>query len=185
MNARVIRNARGYNAELRAMAARAKSSIEIEKVMNQQHRWALLFLSFITLLAVGCPPNAAPSEDGPPAAVWVEEGLEHGGAKIALGYRKTSSGSAGALVPIAAITRNGQPVAGAMVFTRYVHLSRGGNETIADEVATVFEEARAGETPVYVPSTPLRPTKKAPTAVRYRIALPHAEEDWRHDMKLP
>jgi hypothetical protein len=142
----------------------------------------------IAALVVGCgrsftPPAAAP----PPPLLWVEEGIERAGMKISLGYRGATATVDRSVEPVAAITHNGEPVAGAMVFTSLV---RGGSdatnrEPTTDEVATVYEPA-GEQTPALYASGKLHlPDGQSPHAVRFRIVLPGADEDFMREISLP
>ena len=89
---------------------------------------AFVGLAFgLSVLLAGCggsslQPTPAPSPVTKPVT-WIEQDIEHEGMKISLGHRGQE--------PVAAITRDGQPIANAMVFCTL--LSAGG------EVATVYE----------------------------------------------
>jgi len=97
---------------------------------------------------------------------WVESDIEHEGAKIALGRRGDE--------PVTAITRDGKPVANAMVFC--TPLTADG-EPADDEAATTFEPAAGKDPPLYVTGPWKRPAS-GPAPVRFRIVLSNAEGDF-------
>jgi hypothetical protein len=118
--------------------------------------------------------------------LWVEEGIEHAGMKISLGYRGAAAADSD-VEPIAAITQNGKPVAGAMVFTSLVAAGSDtkNREPTTGEAATVFEPA-GGQTPALYASGKLHlPEGQSPHAVRFRIVLPGADEDFIRKISVP
>ena len=135
-----------------------------------------LVLALSLLAGCGSTTNAPPSPPPPPpgpAATWVESDIEHEGAKIALGHRGDE--------PVAAITRDGKPVANAMVFCT---LLTAEGEPADEEVATTYEPAAGKDPPLYVTGSWKRPAI-GPVAVRFRVVLPDAERDWTHVVQLP
>jgi hypothetical protein len=96
--------------------------------------------------------------------VWAEKGIEHAGATIDLGVRKS-------VEPVAAITMGGEPVAGAMVFV--------------NETPTLYEPAK-GKTPALYAAGKVELAKDAEKRVaRFRIVLPDADEDFTRMVPLP
>lgn len=118
------------------------------------------------LLLAGCGENASQPPAAPPPAAnpvtWIEQDIEHEGMKISLGHRGQE--------PVAAITRDGQPVANAMVFCTL--LSAGG------EVATVYESPAGTEPGLYAPGS-------QQLQIRFRIVLPEVEKEWTREIAIP
>ena len=98
-------------------------------------------------LVAGCGRSVStPATPPRPPLLWVEEGIEHAGMRISLGYRGAAAVAADSDVePVAAITHNGEPVAGAMVFTSLVAADsdKKNGEPTTGEAPTVFEPAGA------------------------------------------
>jgi hypothetical protein len=144
-------------------------------------------LATLSITFAGCPRSASSTRAvEEPAIEWVQKELAHGDAKIALGIREEAPNGKLSLEPVAAITRDGQPVAGAMVFVSLVAPGEdSANAGSASEVATVYQPA-SGQTPALYSPVPLDlPGGKAPSAVRFRIVLPSADSDFTHEISLP
>ena len=150
------------------------------------HKFALSTLVLVGLLVFGgCPRSASPdAENAAPPPVWVEKDIDHHGSTIALGFRGglTDDG----VEPIAAITRDGQPVAGAMVFVRLV--PAGGEAATGasvDEVATLYEPASEPAPALYTPGRLPVPAGQAKPAAQFRIVLPDAADELTQEIPLP
>ena len=145
--------------------------------MRNRSSFSAWFFGICVLLS-GCGgatnpmPLPPPPPPPGPAATWVEN-IEYEGAKIALGHRGEE--------PLAAIIRDGQPVANAMVFC--TPLSAEG-KPVDDEVATVYQPA-AGKDPAIYAAGPWKRPASGPILVRFRIVLPEVDEDWTRDVELP
>jgi hypothetical protein len=152
-------------------------------------------LSLLLMLAVfsGCGSHATTPVDQPRSGdavqqpqtpvKWVEQGIEHDGAQISLGYRGPPPSDGGTIEPVASVTRAGKPVADAMVFTRLV--SPGGSELKGDELATVYETSSDSEANLYTPGKLKLPHRASKCDVRFRIVLPDDEQDWTRDIEIP
>jgi hypothetical protein len=145
-------------------------------------------LSVVTLAAAlisftGCPRSASSTrESSAPAITWQEEGLSHGGANIKLGVRQASNPTADSIEPVAAITADGQPVAGAMVFVSLVDPAKESADS-PGEVPTLYEPGSDDAPALYTPG-PLE-LRAGTTGVRYRIVLPEVNDDFTHEISLP
>lgn len=148
-----------------------------------QNRFGLLILVLnILLMSAGCMSNSSVNSKVPLPLMWTEEGIKHEGVTIALGYR-SSQESDRSIEPIAAITRDGAPVANAMVFCSLV--SADGGEVIGEESATVYEPA-SGKTPALYGQAKLNPSQKnALYVVRFRVLLPDIDQAWTREVKIP
>jgi hypothetical protein len=152
-----------------------------------------LAVSMACLLA-GCPRS--PANPPRPAAereeaesgnrrsfVWAEEDIEFGGAKIALGFRDRDQPER--VEPMVSITRDGKPVANAMVFAQLV--SSDGQQTYSDELAAIYipETISATGAPVYE-AVVHREGERLPekAVVRFRIVLPGEANDFTHDVPV-
>lgn len=100
----------------------------------------------------------------------MEQDIEHEGAEISLGRRGEE--------PVAAITRDGKPVANAMVFCSPLD---GDGKPIGDEAATTYEAAAGNAPPLYVTDPRARPAS-GPLLIRFRIVLPDAEQEFTRDI---
>lgn len=146
------------------------------------HFRSYLLLSLPALLA-GCTGNSpAPSETQPPLA-WVEKDIVHEGTKISLGHRSHPHNAERWLEPVATISRDGKPVANAMVFNSL--LAADGSQVVVEEVATVYEPP-AGESPgLYAQGKMKLPPASSPSVVHFRIVFPDSEQEWTRDIELP
>lgn len=129
-------------------------------------------------------PDDQPGESGAveDKLVWVEEGIDHEDVVIALGYR-TDRADPHEVEPIAMITRDGSPVANAMVFSRLV--SADGKEATGEEAATVYEPVPDSDTAHYAQGRLKLPSGASQCVVRIRIVLPEGQQPWTRDMTIP
>lgn len=102
---------------------------------------------------------------------------------ISLGHRDANQHEDGWLEPIVAITKDGRPVADAMVFCRLVSTPKSA--PVGDEIATVYEVDPSGTQGRYAQSKLRLPENDAEFAVRFRIILPETDEEWTRDVVLP
>lgn len=142
----------------------------------------LISVALLCLAALsGCMCNSQPASPGIAAPVWIEEGIEHEGMKISLGQRGQRSDAERWVEPVAAITRDGKPVASAMVFSSLI--SADGT-VIGDEAATVYESPGEAGSGLYTSGKLEPPAGSSPHAVRFRIVLPDVEKEWTRDVEL-
>ena len=141
------------------------------------------FRSQVILAAalVGCGSFSTPSTQVQKPVHWLEQGIDHEGTRIDLGYRGERTSAE--IEPVAVITRQGKPVSDAMVFVQLV--SADGKETFGDEAATVYEPG-VGKAPALYAPGPLKVSEgDASRVVRFRVVLPEVDVDWTRDVKLP
>ena len=139
-------------------------------------------------LVAGCGRSVSTPATAPrPLLLWVEEGIEHAGMKISLGYRGSTAAADSDVEPIAAITHDGEPVASAMVFTSLVAADSDAKkrEPTTGEAASVFEPAGEQTPSLYTSGKLQLPQGPSPHAVRFRIVLPGAGEDFVREISLP
>lgn len=113
--------------------------------------------------------------------MWVEEGIEHAGAKIALGHHGEHVHAGHELESAVTIERDGEPVADAEVFNSL--LSADG-EVLVDEVATIYEPTTAEEPAHYAQGSLAVPSGVDKVTVRYRICLGDGSEELTKDVTL-
>jgi hypothetical protein len=121
------------------------------------------------------PPSAKP-------LIWIEKDIQHEGMTISLGYRGQAEEGERGVEPIATITRDGQPVANAMVFCS---LLAADDQAMGDEAATLYEPPVGKEAGLYTPGKMKLPDKGSRCTVRFRIVLPESEQDWLRDVEIP
>jgi hypothetical protein len=157
-------------------------------------RFKPLFAGILLLLsAVGCTPRPstksgpedAPGQLSQPDIVWAQTDLDHQGASINLGYRARSAADS-TIRAVASVVRDDEPVASAMVFVDVVSTSTDETaaSTAAGEKATVYEPA-TDDSPAHYISEPVSlPAGSKDLALRFRIVLPEAEDDFVHQVPL-
>lgn len=143
-----------------------------------------LFLTGVVLLAAafaGCKPsptnNAAPTNN----ITWLEEGNSFEGLTIAVGFRGILDPGGEELEPILAISKDGQPVADAMVFDQFAIAGEDG--TFNWEVPTVYEPSPDGKSGYYAQGK-LKWPQSSNLAVRYRVVLPESGKEWKRNVIL-
>ncbi len=142
-------------------------------------------LAVVTLslsLVVGCLPYSVDDPQVDDRFVWVEKETRHEGVMIELGYRVTSDDGAQWLEPVAKLTRDGVPVANAMVFNSLV--SSGGSDVIGQEVATVYETSPDSDAALYAQGKLQLPDGTSRCVVRFRIVLPGNDDAWTRDVTI-
>ena len=151
--------------------------------MHHRFSWAAVLLSSLLLPLGGCWGSSTSRPAALPL-VWIEEGIEHQGVSISLGYRGAAPDVDGVIEPVASITRDGQPFPGAMVFIAL--MAPGGNakdETPVADVATLYEPP--GERSVGLYTAGKLPVPTGAKSARFRIVLPQVETDYTHEVPLP
>ncbi len=101
---------------------------------------------------------------------------------ISLGYRGDPPQAGNSIEPVAMITRDGVPVANAMVFNSLVAGSdtpEGGEDT-----PTVYELSSDRTLGHYAQGKLLVPAGAKECTVRFRIVFADAKDDWTHDMQV-
>ena len=159
---------------------------------------ALLVL--VTAFVSGCGVSSQPEDAGPPesagepksghshshegddALVWVEENIEHEGFLLALGHHAKHLHAASFVEPAVSITRDGEAVADAEVFNSLV--SADGTEVIREEAATIYEPETEEEPAHYAQGKLHLPKGSKQFLIRFRIALPGAQEDLTRDITI-
>jgi hypothetical protein len=144
-----------------------------------------LLLPVACACLIGCGTSKPSSPSKPANAepiVWLEEGLDCEGAKVSVGYRGSKPKGGASLEPVVSITRDGSPVADAMVFDRLV--SADGQTTHGAEAATVYEPAADGKSGNYEQGKLQLPENADGLALRVRVVLPESETDWQKDVPL-
>lgn len=135
--------------------------------------------AILWLTAVGCNPAAAPVKSGknPPEtpAVWLERGLKIDDMTVEIGYRNREG-----IQPVIAITKEGKPVADAMVFVQL--LSTGEQAQSSPELATVFETDGQGKS-VYC--TPTGISGGEFKGMRWRVIFAGKEQEWTQEVEIP
>ena len=128
--------------------------------------------------------EASPAASDAPQVKWVEENIDHHGAKIALGFRGDATDDG--VEPVASITRDEKPVAGAMVFVTLVPATDEASPSAnaAAEVATLYE-AGEGTAAIYTPGRLPVPQGDAKLAAKFRIMLPDAADEFTRATALP
>ena len=146
-----------------------------------QIRLSLSHLAIMpALIFAGCARTAPdPPGDGPPAT-WVDEGIEHEGTTISLGYRGDGPRAGQDFEPIVMITRDEKPVASAMVFNQLI--SSDGSESLGEEQATVFELSEDRQRGHYAQGPLQLPAGQQHCTVRFRIVLEDSVESWTRDV---
>lgn len=149
-------------------------------------------LFMLTALLAGCGSNSpvpAPSP-GPaetpskqPAVQWIEEGVEHQGRTISLGYRLPTADAEREIEPVAAITQEGKPAADAMVFSKLVSVD--GEAADGKEAATLYEAASGKAPAIYGQGKLKLPAAANRCVVRFRIVLPDSDQDWERELEIP
>jgi hypothetical protein len=149
----------------------------------------LLPLSALLLTIVlgplsGCFRKAS-TEPAAPPIVWAEEGWEHEGVNIRLGFRGQTSSAASTVEPVASLTRAGEPLAGAMVFIALVppHDSAEDSGAHASDLPTLYVPLGKNSPALYTAGK--LPVPPGATAVRFRIVLPDAKADVTREVPLP
>ncbi|MEO8495343.1 MAG: hypothetical protein ABI614_09750 [Planctomycetota bacterium] len=156
--------------------------------MVTQRRPTIFAGLLLTLISVsGCsrtaPVKSVEKATAADSTIWLEEGLEFEGATIAFGHRGQQAVAGEWLEPTVAITKDGKPVADAMVF--YQLVTPDGMSTLGDEVATVFEQASDGTPACYAQGKLQLPGEGRSVAVRVRIVLPEVDKEWSRDFIVP
>lgn len=144
--------------------------------------WATAVTSLLALVA-GCEHRSSTPTETTDPLEWVERGIEHKGLAIALGYRRGRESVERSFEPVASITRDGKPVADAMVFCRL--LSADGRVTLRDEVATVYEPSVGRDPALYAQGRLPAPEGASPCVVRFRVILSDVDQEWTRDMQVP
>lgn len=155
----------------------------------------------LTLLA-GCVPVSRKQSDAPPdinansdsaksvasednvtnQVVWVEKGMTQEDVEIDLGYRRQVVNDVLWLEPVAVITRDGTPVADAMVFNR-LNLTKSNDEG-ADELATLYGHAADSDILCYAHGKLRVPAGVSQCAIHFRIVLPDGQQTWTYDLPV-
>jgi hypothetical protein len=121
-----------------------------------------------------------------PNITWIEKGISHAGAVIRLGVCQPSAKSTN-VEPVAAIEREGKPVAGAMVFVQLLAAIEGkkaGGDS-ASELTTVYKPGGEKTPAIYSPGKLARSKSGAEAIARFRIVLPGVDEDFVRDIVIP
>jgi hypothetical protein len=152
--------------------------------LKSTYVWSALLLG-AWLFSPGCQWRATLTEDAAPAEplVWIEQGLDHHGATIRLGVRGPTAAATQTVEPVASITRDGAPVAGAMVFV-VLHAGEA-SAPLGNERPTLYEASPGDTPPLYTPGKVAIDEGVSPSAATFRIALPGAEDDFTRQMPLP
>jgi len=124
----------------------------------------------------------AHSHEGDDALVWVEENIEHDGFLLALGHHAKHLHAGSFVEPAVSITRDGAAVADAGVFNSLV--SADGMKVIRREVATVYEPETSDEPAHYAQGKLHLPRGSSQFIIRFRIALPGAEDELTRDITI-
>jgi hypothetical protein len=136
-----------------------------------------IVLLLASLFAAGCGGSSTG-----PRATWVEENIAHDDVKISLGYRGQKLQPGGSIEPVALITREGKPVANAMVFVSLAS-AEATTDTLPD-VPAVYEPT--GHPPgAYAQANLPLPAGATECPVRFRIVLGETQQDWTRDIKIP
>ncbi len=151
-------------------------------------------------LTVGCDGGAAgPSTDAHPVddagnaadvhahegddvLFWQREGIEAHGYELQLGHHGISVLAGHRLEPAISIIRGGEPVADAQVFNSLV--SKDGQQSLAAEVATVYEPTTAEEPAHYAQGGLDVPEEIDRVTIRYRIVLPGGAGEVTYDVSV-
>lgn len=131
---------------------------------------------------VGCWRSTNSIPGGGPPPVWVEKEIEHAGMTLSLGYRGDAPQAGKAFEPVAMITRDGRPVADAMVF---VSLLDGAEADAGEDQATVYEISQDRKAGHYAQGELQAPAGAQSCTVRFRIVFADAQEDWTRDVEMP
>jgi hypothetical protein len=154
---------------------------------NNLVRSALLLCSLLIPLG-GCTGRPSPDADAAsPLLNWSGEAIEFRGAKIRLGFRGAAGTADRSMEPVANITRDGAPVPGAMVFIALIASSGKASdaERLLEEAPAIYELPTQQTPALYTTGKRQLPDGVVPTAVRFRIVLPEAEEDFTREIPPP
>jgi hypothetical protein len=161
-------------------------------VMQRRPTIRKVFLISVLCLS-GCPRTSdntvarAPAEnatnsENPDSVTWIERDLEVEGIKIAVGHRLRLGKPVSWREPVVVITKNGKPVANAMVFCQLV--SPDGPSTFGEEEATVFEPASHGDPACYAPGKSMLPEDADSAVIRVRVILPERDQEWSSEFPI-
>lgn len=131
-------------------------------------------------LLAGCyrqpaTPPVTPSEQAIPLTL-VEENIAHDGAKISLGHRGKQARAGEGIEPVALITKDGQPVADAMVFNGLVSVD--GKTVDEADLATIYAPPLYGQAKLPIPAGAKQ------CVVRFRVILADSDEEWTRDIVI-
>ena len=165
----------------------AAISNRLHQIPGQYAMRSSHLLSSFAILAVplilGCNRSDSVPPDGKAPPTWVEEGIEHNGMAVSLGYRGDGPSGGNSFEPVAMITRDGTPVASAMVFNALV--SAKGSEPMGDEMATVYELSDDRVRGQYAQGDLELPAGAQSCHVRFRIVFAEEGEAWVRDVEIP
>lgn len=133
----------------------------------------LAYLCLLLPCVTACSKSSSPLDAG---VTWIKQGITYEDVTIDLGYRQSDTDTAGALTPLAVITRDGIPVANAMVFCSLVDDAGEGTES-----ATVYE---VEGTSAWYTGSPQQ-ADALPCVLRFRIVLPEQPEAFRGEITVP
>ena len=149
-------------------------------------RSLLALLALCPSFVVGCVPvsrrGSEVDEHRDGQVVWVEKGIAHEDVVIDFGYRNEVADGVRWIEPVAVITRDGKPVANAMVFNS---LASAGGGSVTEEVATRYTPSPDSDTAWYAQGKLLLSDDTAECAVRFRIVLPSSQQAWTREITLP
>jgi hypothetical protein len=148
---------------------------------------AALLLSSLIIPLGGCARASPDPGAAAPPLVWGEKDIEFRGATIDLGFRDAALSAGRSVEPVATITRNGASVPGAMVFIALIPSpgSASDNERLIDEAPARYEPPGQQSPALFTAGELPLPEGAAPPAVRFRIVLPDADEDFTREIPLP
>lgn len=119
---------------------------------------------------------------GADALVWRKDVTAHG-YQIQLGHHGTELHAGTKCEPAVSITRDGQPVAEAMVYNSL--LSGDGSTVLAEEVATTYEPTTSEEPAHYAQGGLSIPKDAKQVTLRFRIVLPAVTEEVVETVSVP
>jgi hypothetical protein len=120
------------------------------------------------------------SHGGDDALVWRQE-LKEEGYEIALGHHGVTLLAGGTVEPALQLTRGGEPVADAQVFTTL--LDSDGN-VLGEEVAAVYEPPTEEEPSHYAQGSLTIPAGTREAAIRFRLVLPQGGGERTFDVPV-
>ncbi len=139
-------------------------------------------LRIILVLFVGLAVAGGCNKPDDNALIWQRADLEHEGYVISLGHHGEQLYADHKAEPAVMITRDGEPVADAMVFVTL--LDSAGEKVLTQEQATVYKLPTDAEPAYYSPTSVMLPADATEVTLRYRITFPEAGE-FSQDVVIP
>jgi len=145
---------------------------------------SVLLLSLLLTSACRRPAPStvtkSPRQASPDSIKWLDRDLDAEGMKVAVGHRRAPDETGNTLEPIVVLTKNNEPLAGAMVF---LQLLSGDGAALGEDMATVYEPAWMQKPACYTAKLSL-PADVKSASLRVRIILPDSDKEWSKEIAI-